>query len=162
MNVYKPSEVADLLKLKMPTLRKYSIMLEERGYKIERNSQNHRYYQDKDIIMLRRIISNKKGDVTLDEVINNVVQVKKGNSYTNDIDNTDTHNDSDIKDMLHKQNELIKGLTKRLDEQQTYIDQSIKERDRALMQSMNELLDNKKQIAAEKKKGFFGKLFNKK
>src|SRR5699024_8456987 len=114
MNVYKPSEVADLLKLKMPTLRKYSIMLEERGYKIERNSQNHRYYQDKDIIMLRRIISNKKGDVTLDEVINNVVQVKKGNSYTNDIDNTDTHNDTDIKglkEMVHKQNELIRGLT---------------------------------------------------
>src|SRR5699024_9211768 len=125
---------------------------------------NHRYYQDKDIIMLRRIISNKKGDVTLDEVINNVVQVKKGNSYTNDIDNTDTHNDTDIKglkEMVHKQNELIRGLTDRLDHQQRYIDESLKERDRALMQSMNELLDNKKQIAAERKKGFFAKLFNK-
>jgi len=51
-------------------------------------------------------------------------------------------------------NDLIKGLT----EQQTYIDNSLKERDKLLMQSINELMESKRQAAAEKeeeKKGFF-------
>ncbi len=42
--------------------RKYSITLEERGYNIGRNCQNHRYYQDKDIITLHRVVSASKSD----------------------------------------------------------------------------------------------------
>ena len=60
--------------------------------------------------------------------------------------------------------DLIEELTERLDEQQTYIDDSLKERDKLLMQSINELMESKRQAAAEKeeeKKGFFSRIFNK-
>ncbi|NUJ33000.1 MerR family transcriptional regulator, partial [Pseudoalteromonas sp. 2103] len=71
MKVYSPSEIAELLDIKQATLRKYSIMLEEHGYKISRNSQNHRYYQDEDVITLRRVIDGKNSGVTLEEAIKN-------------------------------------------------------------------------------------------
>src|SRR5690625_3539583 len=169
MKVYSPSEIADLLDIKPATLRKYSIMLEERGYKIERNSQNHRYYRDEDIITIRRVIEGSKSGVTLEESINNVLSIDEHNTYINAINNTDTTNDNDIKvlkEMVHKQNDLIKGLTDRLDQQQEYMDNRLKERDRLLMQSINEIMESKKQIAtaekeAEQKKGFFARLFNK-
>lgn len=167
MKVYSPSEVATLLNVKPATLRKYSIMLEEQGYKIERNSQNHRYYSDNDIITLRRVITGSKSGATLEEAIHNVVSIDDNNTYTNAINNGDTANDSDIKElkeMVYKQNEVIKEFSKRLDRQQEYIENSLKERDRLLMQSMNELLENKKQIAAaeEEKRGLLARLFKKK
>ena len=164
MKVYSPRDIADLLDIKPATLRKYSIMLEEKGYKINRNSQNHRYYLDKDIITIRNIITGRESGMTLDEVISNVVSIEQHNTYTNDIDNADKHNNNDIqelKEMIHKQNELLKGFSTRLDEQQQYIDNQLKERDKVLMQSINEIMESKKQIAtAEQKKGFFRKLFN--
>jgi|SRR5690606_14595421 len=171
MKVYSPSDIAELLNIKLPTLRKYSIMLEERGYNIARNSQNHRYYQDKDIITLRKVITASKSGITLDEAIRNIVSIEQHNSYTNDIDNADTPNNSDIKELkelVYKQNELIKGLAARLDEQQQYIDKRLEERDRLLMQTMKETLEAKKQIASteaaeekeENKKGFWSKLFS--
>jgi len=172
MKVYSPSEIASLLDIKPATLRKYSIMLEDNGYHIARNSQNHRYYSDEDIITLRRVITSTKNGVTLDEAIKGVVSVAEHNTYTNAISNGDVANDNDIQqlknmiqqqnELIHKQTESIKELSNRLDKQEEYISKRISERDDLLMQSMNELLESKKQIAvAEQKKGFFARLFNK-
>lgn len=165
MKIYSPSDIAELLDIKPATLRKYSIMLEEKGYKIHRNSQNHRYYLDKDIITLRRIITGRKSGITLDELINGIVDIEKDNTYTNAINNADNQDNNDIqelKELVHKQTEVIQEFSKRLDEQDKYIANSIKERDKALLNAMNELLESKKQIATaeeEPKKGFFARLF---
>lgn len=166
MKVYSPNEVAKLLELNTATLRKYSIILEKQGYNIGRNSQNHRYYQDKDIITLRRVITARKNGITLEEAIKNVVSMQQDNTYTNIINNGDDPNGNDIKElkeMVHKQNDLIKGLANKLDEQQEYINKRLNERDGALMQAMNEILETKKQLAImHEKQGFFRRLFNKK
>lgn len=165
MKVYSPSEVAKLLNIKMPTLRKYSILLEKHGYRIERNSQGHRYYRDKDVMTLRNVITGTKSGVTLEESIHTVVNLEGHNTITNVTNNGDEANRNDIaelKELIHKQNDLIKGLTERLDQQQEYIEKRINERDQVLMQSIKEIMESKKQIAATEieKKGFFSRLFN--
>lgn len=167
VKVYSPSDVASLLELKTATLRKYSIMLEEQGYEIQRNSRNHRYYQDKDIMTLRNVITGTKNGITLEESINNVINLTGHNNKTNEINNGVIPYKADIeeiKELVHNQNELIKGLTERLDKQETYINESLKERDRLLIEFLDEMIENKKQIATEEhknKKGFFGRLFRK-
>lgn len=159
MEVYSPNEVAQQLKIKPATLRKYSIMLENNGYTINRNSQNHRYYTDKDVMTLKRVITSKSSDVTLEEAINNVISVHDHNTYTNDMHNEITPyntvmNDDikQLKEMVQAQSEqidlqmiYIKELTERIDQQQKYI----------TGQQEQLQLDHK-----EKKKGFFSKLFN--
>src|SRR5699024_9972278 len=103
-------------------------MLEEQGYKIERNNRNHRYYLDKDIITLRNVIRGTKNGITLEESISNVVNLTGHNNETNEINNTVTPNDNDIqeiKELVNNQNELIKELTNRLDKQQEHIDNSL-------------------------------------
>ena len=165
MKTYSPSEVSKLLELNTATLRKYSIMLEKQGYDIGRNSQNHRYYQDKDIITLRRVITGSKSGITLDQSIKNVVSMQKNNTYTNAINNVDDINGNDtqeLKELIHKQNELIKGLADKLDDQQQYIDKRLNERDGVLMQAMNELIETKEQLAiTHKKRGLFSRIFKK-
>jgi|SRR5699024_6462349 len=163
MKVYSPSEVAKLLELNTATLRKYSIMLEEQSYNIDRNSQNHRYYQDKDIITLRRVITARKNGITLEEAIKNVVQIQEDNTYTNVINNGYEANENvirELKETVHKQNDLIKGLANKLDEQQEYINKRLNERDGALMQAMNEIMETKKQLATtQEKRGLLSRLF---
>src|SRR5699024_12782168 len=80
MKFYSPNDVSTILQIKPATLRKYSSLLEKYGYKIERNTQNHRYYQDKDIITLRNIVSGSNSGDTLEETIKNVVQLEMGSS----------------------------------------------------------------------------------
>lgn len=72
-----------------------------------------------------------------------------------------------LKEMVSKQNELLKELMMRLDQQQKYIEESLKKRDELLMQSLKESMETRKMIAAvkeeegKKKKGFWSRLFGK-
>ncbi|GAB4074607.1 DUF3967 domain-containing protein [Barrientosiimonas marina] len=185
MKVYSPADMAVMLQLKPATLRKYSALLEQYGYKIGRNSQGHRYYRDEDIITLRNIISGNNSGVSLEQSVQNVVSMDQDSSMTNDINSDESLNDSDIEelksmvqeqsDMISKQNELISQLSDRLDkqseqlsQQQEYINTRLEERDQALLQSMEDKLETKKQIAAAEesqeekpKRGFFSRLFKK-
>lgn len=176
MKVYSPADIAMVLQIKPATLRKYSGILEKHGYNIERNSQGHRYYRDKDIMTLRNIISGRNSGATLEESIYNVVKLEGSSTALNDTNSDDAPNNSDISElkemvhnqnaMIHKQNELIEGLSKRLDQQQNYIDQSIRKRDQELMETMQESLEAKKQLVASaekepEKRGFFSRLFKK-
>lgn len=168
MKVYSPSDVAELLSIKTATLRKYSIMLEEQGYKIERNNRNHRYYTDKDVITLRNVIRGTKNGTTLEESISNVINLTGHNNETNETNNDviPYNNDiQEIKELVHTQNEIIKELTNRLDKhdkRQEHINNRIEERDRILMETLNELKESKqKQLEQQEKKGFFSKLFRK-
>src|SRR5699024_3373295 len=165
MEVYSPAEVAQQLKIKPATLRKYSIMLEEQGYKINRNSQNHRYYTDKDVMTIRRIITSKNSDVTLEEVIHNIVSIHEHNTYTNDTNNDVITHDIVTSDVTNKdieelkemillqskqidlQSEIIANLSNKIDVHQKYIEEQ-----------QVELLENKE--VERNKRSFFKWLFH--
>lgn len=157
MEIYSPDEVAKQLKIKPATLRKYAIMLEKEGYEINRNSQNHRYYTDKDVMTIRRIITGKNSDITLEDVIHNIVSVHEHNTTTNDIQNDVAPNNSDIDELkqmileqgkqITAQTEFIKELSQRIDQQQSHI----AKQEALLLMELEE----------DKKKGFFARLFNK-
>jgi len=156
VKVYSPNDMAMMLQIKTATLRKYSALLEKYGYHIERNSQNHRYYQDKDVITIRDVMRGVNSDVTLEQSVKNIVFSPNNVSETNDINSDNQANGSDIeelKTMIHNQSELIKGLTERLDEQQAYFDKRLNERDQLLLEQVDK--------QQRDKKGFFAKLFNK-
>lgn len=158
MKVYSPNDMAMILQIKPATLRKYSALLEQYGYQIERNSQNHRYYRDKDIIAIRNVIRGADGDVTLEESVQNVVKLQSGSEVTNDTNSGDIANDTAIQELK----EMVQTLTDKVDQQQEYINNHLKERDRVLINTMNELMDSQKQIATSKeKKGFLARFFDK-
>lgn len=171
MKVYNPSDISELLNVKESTLRKYSIMLEKAGYEFQKNSRKQRQYSDNDIITLRKLITHKNNGMTLEESVEGVVLWHKGGETDNAVahvtDNAEQRNKSDItelKQLIEKQNEMIGEMSKRLDQQQEYLDKRLNERDQLLMQTLNESMETRKMIAAaeeKEKQSIWSKLFKK-
>lgn len=178
MKVYSPADVATQLNVKESTLRKYSLLLEEAGMTFQRNSQNQRWYNDNDVIALRKLVTMKNnGDMTLKGCADAVYLWSKGNDVAEPL--TVTHNDierhtsdiSELKEIIQRQNGLIEALTKRIDQQQEYIKESLERRDKDLLQAIRESQQARLETAADQekqeppqqqeKRGFFQRLFGK-
>ena len=155
MQVYSASDVAEQLNIKTATLRKYSIMMEKAGHTINRNNKGHRYYSDSDVMTIRTIMNAKKNGVTLEEAIQGVLSNKQDSNVTNETNlSNEVHtNDIDeLKELLHKQTEIIgkqyeaiHRLTEKIDHQQDTIQQ----------------MNNRLQAPDDEPKGIFKRLFNK-
>lgn len=170
-----PSDVCTLLGIKESTLRKYALILKDAGYEFHVNDKGQRGYFERDVIVLKRFIEIKQSsDMTLEQAAEAVMSwVQQSNMSVSVIkkeQETDRYNDDikTLKEMVAQQNELLKELTIRLDQQQKYIEESLKKRDELLIQSLKESMETRKMIAATKeeeekakKKGFWSRLFGK-
>lgn len=171
---YQTSEVATMIDIAVPTVRKYAQTLESKGYTFIRSKgtgqHQARLFVEKDVMALRYLKETReKGNLTVDRAASIVIE-RFGKSAIQSVRGNDTaelepytEQYNELKELIHKQNELIKGLTDRLDDQQQYIDDRLKERDQALMQVLKESMETQKQLSAskEEKKGFFSRLFGK-
>lgn len=108
MKKYSPGQVSDLLELNPATIRKYSIMLEEKGHEIERNSQNHRSYSEDDVLLLRQVIESKESDITLDEAVDHAVKSSLRNLTPNKEIEKSTDEITELKELIEQQNNLIR------------------------------------------------------
>jgi DNA-binding transcriptional MerR regulator len=168
--VYSPKDIADLLNIKESTLRKYSLMLEEVGYTFHKNDRNQRWYEDKDVIAFKKVIALKNsGDMNLKKAIEAVYMWSNGQSIS--LPSTDTKTDvsrykediDELKSMVTEQGRQIAELKEIITQQNKYINERLEERDRTLMQSLREVQETKRLIAAEReeeeKKTFWQRLF---
>lgn len=179
---YTPKEVFTTLDIGDSTLRKWCLSLEKNGYGFIRNDKNRRIYVEGDLVVLRHFQNLVKENMPLDnaaklvvdrfgkgafEVSTVSVPAEKGEER-HDLDGSNTEDIKELKGLVENQNDLIKELISRMDQQQKYIDERLEQRDRKLMESIRESQEERKallQLAAaqegEKKKGFFARLFGK-
>lgn len=172
---YATSEVATMLDIAVPTVRKYAQTLERNGYVFlktqKTGKQQSRMFVESDITALRYLKDiREKGSTTVEQASSIVIE-RFGKGAIQGITDSDTteikqyeeqYTNENIVNMIEQQNELIKQLTEKLDKQQTYIENSLNERDRNLMESINQSLEKQKQIATienEKKQGIWKRLF---
>jgi DNA-binding transcriptional MerR regulator len=164
--VYSPKDIADLLNIKESTLRKYSLMLEEVGYTFHKNDRNQRWYEDKDVMAFKKVIALKNsGDMNLKKAIEAVYMWSNGQSMS--LPSTDTKTDisrytedmNDLKSMVAEQGKQIAELKEIVQQQNTYINERLEERDRTLMQSLREVQEIKQIAATEENKSWWQKLF---
>lgn len=146
-NVYSSSEVAAILKVKDSTLRKYAGILEENGYTFLKNSQGHRDYIDKDLIVFKKIMEIKnRPNMTLKQACITVIAWNKEKHVavpdTGDITEAERNVGiflADLKTQQEKYNsDLLDQLKQHLNlqrhQQQEYIDKSLNRRDQILME----------------------------
>lgn len=80
---YWPREVADLLDISESTLRKYCLILEEKGYKFLRGDNNRRAYLDRDVIALRKFMElSQNKNITLEDAAVAVVSMVLDHTVT--------------------------------------------------------------------------------
>lgn len=167
-----PDDVCTLLNIKNSTLRKYALILKDAGYHFHVNDKGQRGYFNKDVVVLKRFIEVKDNrDMTLEQAANAVVSWVEQSGVAvrvmdNDKEKTRYDNDmKELKELVSKQNELIKDLISRMDQQQKYIDNRLEVRDKKLMESITETQEKQKllleaQEERKQRRGIF-KFFSK-
>lgn len=158
---YWSTDVAKNLSIGESTLRKYCLALENENYHFIRGSNNSRAFTDKDIIVLRRfknLIHQER--VTLKEAATIVINEFSNTDRTPGVTEEQTEkqiyeNDymtreqgNEILERLKKQEQFNKSLLEQLEKQQKYIEESIIKRDQQLLESIREVQETKKLIAA--------------
>ncbi|WP_257141371.1 DUF3967 domain-containing protein [Bacillus toyonensis] len=142
-----------MLKIQESTLRKYCIMLEEHSYKFHKNEHGHRGFLDNDVITLRKLIGIKSHpDMTLKQACVAVMTWVKEKDIsevdtsviTEDMQHDERYNE--LKIMIQQQNEMLKQMAKKLDDQQRYIDEKLEKRDQQLMGAIREMQEEKRML----------------
>ncbi|QTR81187.1 DUF3967 domain-containing protein (plasmid) [Bacillus cytotoxicus] len=162
-SIYISKDVAMMLKIQESTLRKYCIMLEEHGYHFHKNEHGHRGFMDNDVITLRKLIEIKSHpDMTLKQACNAIMTWVKGKDMSDVDTNVITENEQhgerydELKGMIQQQNEMLKQMVRKMDEQQRYIDERLERRDQQLMSAIREMQEEKRVLletaATQKKK----------
>lgn len=161
--LYKSSDMATMLKIQESTLRKYCIMLEEAGYDFHKNEFGHRAFFNKDVMVLKRFIDTKNHpDMTLKQACNAVILWVKENDVTGRditvVSDEERYNEGynalleEFEKFKTQQEEFNKELLEKLMDQQGYIQNSLLERDKKLMQAIRETQETKKIIATVQEK----------
>lgn len=122
---YTPSQVAEKLHISVPTLRKYSLLIEEAANNsnyFPRNHQNVRSYTEKDLKDIQELVDySKQNNLTLQKA---AVKIFGDATKANDTAATTKKTDSDaaltaqiqaLSEQLKKTTEEVAVLTKRLD-----------------------------------------------
>ncbi|GGB63207.1 hypothetical protein GCM10011409_45370 [Lentibacillus populi] len=168
---YTTKEVATRLHIAVPTVRKYAQSLETEQYKFIRSESGARIFVENDINAFHYFMELRKANISVEASSKIVVEKFKGGAIQ-DVSGSNTpqlmqYNKQyeELKEMVHKQNDLIKELSNKLDQQQDYIKNSLDKRDKHLMQLMNDISEQKKELAAtteiQDNKPWYKKLFNK-
>jgi len=161
-SIYVSKDVATMLEIKESTLRKYCIMLEEHGYHFHKNEHGHRGFMDNDVITLKKLIEIKKHpNMTLKQACDAImtwVKEKDMSQVDTDVITEDEQHDeryNELKEMIQQQNEMLKQMAIKMDEQQRYIDERLERRDQHLMSAIREIQEEKRvllEIAATQKR----------
>lgn len=147
MAIYHPADIAKLLQVKEPTIRKYSLLLEEVGYTFKRNASGQRWYTDTDVVALRKLVALKgNGAMNLKDAAEAVLLWSKGEVVTGALSATHNATDrsnGDITDDTTSDIEVFTQLLK--DQERRYIQalqdmqQQQRERDSLLLETITEL-----------------------
>lgn len=178
---YSPKEISLTLDIGDSSLRKWCLALEKEGYQFIRNDKKNRVFVEGDLVVLRHFQNLvKQHNMQLDNASKLVVdrfgkgafEVSTGivpAENERDLNRSNSEIMDTLLEHIRTQEEFNRQLLKRLEEQQTYIQERLEERDRNLLESLREsqatkqlLLEVKQEIATtQEKKGFFARLFGK-
>lgn len=153
--IYDTLMVSKMLGVQESTLRKYCALMQKHQYEFNKNSVGHRIFYPRDVEIIKGIVTLKNlGSLTLNEAVKAILD-----SDIDDITDTAPIRNPDYSKLLEEfeafkktQMQFNQKLLERLEKQQSYIENSIDERDKKLMLAIKESMETRRQIAAEEEK----------
>lgn len=175
---YSTKEISLTLGIGDSTLRKWCLALEKNGYKFIKNDREQRLFVEGDLVKLRHFQTLVKDHNMQLENASMIVVDRFGKgafaertvsvlAEKQEEDRSLMRSDeviSKLVDHVDQQEKFNKELLNRLDQQQRYIEERLNKRDEMLIQSLREVQETKKLIAAateQKKPTFWQRLFKK-
>ncbi|MED3783565.1 MerR family transcriptional regulator [Geobacillus stearothermophilus] len=157
MKEYSTKDIANIVGIATPTVRKYAQALEKTGYTFIKNDQGFRIFTDKDIQIFERIkeMSNDTG-MPVDRIASMLVNEQKNDAsdpirieseVATPLENELKIIDKSDIDRIDRQYEAllkeIEELKQIVIAQQKYIDERLNKRDELLLQSIRALQEQK-------------------
>jgi DNA-binding transcriptional MerR regulator len=174
---YTGRELADTLGIGAGTLRRWCTLLEQHGYRFQRDAQNHREYRQADVVALRTFFEwTREKRMPMDKAAAAIVN----RSAPSQPDRLETaaalaprplsrydqleRQVNALAQHVQNQDAVHLALLERLEKQEKYIRSTIKERDRRLTKAMNDILETKVQLAKlqdqQRKTSIWNRLFS--
>lgn len=155
---YSPKDVAFALDAGDSTIRKWCIALEEEGYFFSRTDNNRRVFFERDLVVLRHF---QKLVQVQNMSMQNAARIVAPRFKEQPSEQKNSENgvpsiryDDGVLEKVFDEIEQLKNLNvqllKRLDEQQTYIEERLSKRDAVLMESLREVQETKKLMIEQK------------
>jgi hypothetical protein len=172
--VYWSNEIADHLNIQTSTLRKWCLILEEKGYDFHRNENDRRGFFETDLNALVEYKKlTKKKNISLEHAAQIIVKKFKSEPAVKEKVNAAGYESPSRKledkieqltEHVMRQDEFNRELLNQLKLQQEFISNTLKERDKVLIEAIRDLQETKKLESATKeeepKKSFWNRLFN--
>ncbi|WP_164849790.1 DUF3967 domain-containing protein [Niallia taxi] len=147
---YTSSDIAKQILAEPVTVRKYSQMLEEKGYVFERDSKDHRRYTDVDLTAFKHLTALRNNSTSVEESITHIAHLYHHNLSIFPTDTTTLQQEeSPLLTLMKRQEEFNIKILERLERQE----QRQLERDQNLILALRESQETKKQLAVAKNLG---------
>lgn len=181
---YTPKDIKMALDIGDSTLRKWCLAIEENDFFFDRTDNNRRIFSDRDLVMLKHFknlvqvqnMSAKNASIIVVSKYKNKPSFKENSENSVPQVRSDNENMEEMRSFIEeqrahieKQEEFNRMLLDRLEEQQRYIDERLESRDQKLLETMNQMQEQKKleleqkdkELEEEKNKSIWSRLFNK-
>jgi len=164
-------EAADALEIGISTLRKWSLLLEQHGHVFLRNAQNGREYRQKDIALLFEIkelcrSQSMQLELAVANVTNRAIRREMPRREHAALSPIPKPVPSTSLEQVHRLEQKVNALAEhvshqeqfnqqllaKMEQQEQYIEASLKERDRRLTRLMSDILEAKMYVAQAKEK----------
>lgn len=145
---YASSEVAKRILVEPVTVRKYSQMLEEKGYVFERDNKDRRRYTEVDLTAFQHLITLRQGGLSVEESVEKIAELYRLNLSILHTDTALQQEENPVLSFIKSQQEFNQKILERLEIQE----KRQAERDKNLLLALRETQEVKKQIAAAEQK----------
>jgi len=141
---YASGEVAKRILVEPVTVRKYSQMLEVKGYIFERDDKDRRRYTEQDLTALQHLITLRQGGLSVEESVEKIADLYHHNLAILPTDTAPQQKESPFLISMKRQEEFNQKIFEQLEAQEK---RQI-ERDENLIKALRESQKVKKQLAA--------------
>ena len=141
---YASGEVAKRILVEPVTVRKYSQMLEVKGYIFERDDKDRRRYTEQDLTALQHLITLRQGGLSVEESVEKIADLYHHNLAILPTDTAPQQKESPFLISMKRQEEFNQKIFEQLEAQEK---RQI-ERDENLIKALREAQEVKKQLAA--------------
>ena len=145
--IYSSKEVAKHLSIQPVTVRKYSQILESKGYSFTKDSNNWRLYSEDDIKTFKYLLSMRSAGHSVEDSADHVAGLYQANLSIARPDTT-LQTQGALVEFIKQQQDINQQILERLDS----IEKQQIERDQKLINALRHPQEAKKQVAAATRK----------
>ena len=165
---YSSKDIALMVDIAVPTVRKYAQALEKAGYEFIKSEAGARVFVERDAMAIRYLKEvREKTNISVEQA-SNVVLTRFENKPIQGVAPPDTEEKEqyekrfeELEKKLEQQNEIIKQLAQTIDERDKKRDEIVMQNIREIQETKQLLLETAAEKEEEKKRGFFARLFGK-